>query len=146
MKPLLGWLLLTGLIIGGGGLCLPDRACAAQAVIQVAQAGEETGEAPAAETNETRKKASGFMEKVTGFFDGLVSWIKNTVQSLTGKVDSVFGFEKGEGPLAFFGTMFYVFILLVLLFVLVFVFNIIKDMFASMFSRGQPKPPTRRRR
>jgi len=141
-------------LAAGCAFLSPASADAVQELDRVAQADSGPG-APNADQegedrtepvpNQAKEKAVGFLQTIHSLWDGLVSWLESLVGGITDKVDAVFGFKKAEGSQAFFGTVFYAGILIVLLFVLAFVFNILKDMFFAMFSSGGKKPPRRRR-
>ncbi len=86
-----------------------------------------------------QKKLTGFMGSITDTWDRVSNWVLEKVNLFKSKVDSVFGFEKGEGAQAFFGTVLYFVIFLVAFFILMFVYNVIKDMFSGISSKKKYK-------
>ena len=85
----------------------------------------------------------GALGSVKSFFEGIVSWIGETVGGLLDSVNALFGFERGEGSQAMFGGVFYFFLILVLLFAGKFAYNIIKDTVKSVVPKGGPSRPRR---
>lgn len=117
----------------------------------VAQAAEQSSERDTAgetaqPSENAKQKLTGFMGKVTGTWDRVSNWLSEKFHFFKSKVDAVFGFEKGEGPQALFGSVFYFIILLVLLFILAFIYNIIRDMFTGIKAKSKPKPSYRKKR
>ncbi len=101
--------------------------------------------AQATEDNES-EASKGAKEKLTGAADmasdtwnRVTEWVMGYVNALKAKVDGVFGFKGGEGSNAFFGSVLYFGIGLVLLFALMFVYNIIRDMFAGVAAKKKHK-------
>ncbi len=118
--------------------------------LQVAQVPSEEDADKSGESGEgakAKEKVTGFADQIFDTWDRVSDWFKSKVKWLTDKVEAVFGFEQGEGPLAMFGGIFYLFIILVILFFVVFVINIIRDFFAGIAARkNHAKPSFRKRR
>lgn len=88
-------------------------------------------------------ESGGIVESVKSFFEGIVSWIGGLVGGLMDGMNAIFGFERGEGSQAMFGTVFYLFLIVALLFAGKFAFNIIRDTVKSVIPKGGPSRPRR---
>lgn len=111
----------------------------------VAQAEKNPGETAEA-SQKAEKKLTGFTDRVMDTVNSVSNWVSERALAFKSKVDGVFGFEKGEGPQAFFGSVFYFFIFLVLLFFLMFIYNIIRDFFTGVSAKSKYKATHKRRR
>ncbi len=121
----------------------------AEEVIEVAQAPSAENPDESAEPGEgakAKEKVTGFTDQIFDTWDRVYGWFKSRVKWLTDKVEAVFGFEQGEGPLAMFGGVFYLFIIIVILLCVMFVFNIIRDFFAGVAARKKHARPAFRKR
>lgn len=88
-------------------------------------------------------ESGGIVESVITFFKGIVSWMGEVVESLVAGMNEMFGFERGEGSQAMFGTVFYFFLIVALLFAGKFAFNIVRDTVKSVVPKGGPSRPRR---
>ncbi len=111
-----------------------------EVVAQVAQVGDSTGEN---NQSDKSKKAKEKLDDASNFasdtWNRVTDWVMGYVNAFKAKVDNVFGFDKGEASGAFFGTVLYAAVGLVLLFVGMFVYNIISDMFSSAAAKKKYK-------
>lgn len=105
-------------------------------LFQVAQAAEDN---QSEASKGAKEKLTGAVDQASETWSRVTEWVMGYVNALKSKVDGVFGFEGGEGSNAFFGSVLYFGIGLVLLFVLMFVYNIIRDMFAGMAAKKKHK-------
>ena len=131
-----------------GTLAAPAWGEELYSVAQAAEQGSErdTAGETAQSSQNAKQKLTGFTDRITDTWDRISNWVSEKFHFFKSKVDAVFGFEKGEGPQAFFGTVFYFIVLMVLLFVLAFIYNIIRDMFTGIKAKTKPKPSYRKKR
>ncbi|MFQ5481446.1 MAG: hypothetical protein ACE5ER_01705 [Nitrospinaceae bacterium] len=99
---------------------------------------EAAAAAASAPVEEPPTKKPGFLESAKA---KALGWVKGKFSFLTEELDQVFGFEKGEGSKAFFGTIFFVIFFLFGLFFFKFFYNIIRDILSSLLSRDKNKRP-----
>lgn len=104
---------------------------------------EARGTSGIASSYDSEPESGGIVESVKSFFEGIVSWIGGLVGGLIDGMNAIFGFERGEGSQAMFGTAFYLFLIVVLLFTGKFVFNIMRDTVKSVIPKGGPNRPRR---
>ncbi len=109
-------------------------------VAQIAQVGDTTGEDNQSEkSKKAKEKLDGASNFATETWNRVTDWIMGYVNAFKAEVDKVFGFDKGEASGAFFGTVLYAAVGLVILFVGMFVYNIISDMFSSASAKKKYK-------
>ncbi len=74
-------------------------------------------------SKEAKGKLSGAADGVTGFFGGIIGWIKG----VTNSINKMWGMENGSGVAMVVNGMFYLILITVFLFVGKMFLNILKD-------------------
>lgn len=128
--------LLTGLL---WSMPFGEPVAYGEEVAQVAQVDTTDEDNQSDKSKKAQQKlddASNFASKT---WNRVSDWVMGYVNGFKAKVDNVFGFDKGEASGAFFGTVLYAAVGLVLLFVVMFVYNIISDMLHSSAAKKKYK-------
>lgn len=108
-------------------------------VVQIAQATSSGEDNQSDASKKAKDKLSGASDTASDTWNRVSDWVMGYVNSFKAEVDNVFGFDKGKASGAFFGSVLYFGIGLVLLFVFLFVYNIIRDMFSGVAAKKKYK-------
>ena len=94
-----------------------------------------------AETEETTEEMSGTADTSSGFFSGIINWIK----SVTDAVNKMWGMENGSGMAMVVNGFFYLILIAGTLFVGKLVFNIINETLNRRVDQKYEKPSFRKK-
>ena len=98
-----------------------------------------------AETSEVSEEAtdetSGVVDTTTGFFSGIMNWIK----SVTGAVNKMWGMENGSGVAMVVNGAFYLLLIAGVLFFGKMIFNIINETLKRKVDERYEKPSFRKK-
>lgn len=129
-------ILLTGLVWSAP---LIDQFAYGEPVAQVAQASSSGEDNQSDASKKAKDKLTGASDVASDTWNRVRDWVMGYVNALKSEVDNVFGFDKGQASGAFFGSVLYFGIALVLIFVFMFVYNIIRDMFSGAAAKKKYK-------
>lgn len=136
-----GWMgaILLGVVILGGAVLASVPALAANVYEEVAQrdADRDTDTEVTDASKEAKEKLDGATSGIMGIFQDIKNFFVDTWTGFDNWMKALFGFERGEGSQAFFGTVIYAFLLLVLLFVGKLVYNIFAGLFRYRGGRSR---------
>ncbi|MGP0629102.1 hypothetical protein ACTRW9_05325 [Nitrospina sp. 32_T5] len=124
-----GWMgaILLGMVILGGAVLQPVPALSANVYEEVAQRDSDMEVTDA--SKEAQEKLDGATSGITGVFQDIKNFFVDTWTGFDNWMKALFGFDRGEGSEAFFGTIIYAFLILVFLFVGKFIYNIFSGLF-----------------
>ena len=92
-------------------------------------------------TEEAADETSGAADTSTGFFAGIMNWIK----SVTGAVNKMWGMENGSGVAMVVNGIFYLLLIVGTLFAGKFIFNIINEAISGKVDEKYEKPSFRKK-
>lgn len=92
-------------------------------------------------SREAKGKLSGAAEGASGFFGGIINWIKGVTDS----INKMWGMENGGGMATLVNGMFYLFLIAIFFFVGKMGFNIIKDSLGGKVDERYQKPTFRKK-
>ena len=92
-------------------------------------------------SKEAKGKLSGAADSATGFFGGIIGWIKG----VTASINKMWGMENGGGMAALVNGAFYLFLIVIFLFVGKMTLNILKGSLGGKVDERYKKPSFRKK-
>lgn len=134
-----GWmgLVLIGFLIFNGAMFSAETAFSARSTEDVSKRDFDSETTDA--SRQAKEKLDGATSGITGIFTDIKNWFVGIYTGFDNWMKGVFGFDRGEGTEAFFGSIIYFFLILVFLFVGKFVYNIFAGLFKYKGGRSRER-------